>query len=55
MKTTERNDLGFKRELHYRNNYAFGANDYRIQQVRNQNFIVPWQIVENEKKEVLVV
>lgn len=54
MKTSEKMNFGFKSELHYQNNYAFSSKDFRIHQIQNQNFIVPWQIIEKEKKEVRV-
>lgn len=54
MKTSEKMNYGFKSEQHYQNNYAFSSKDFRINQIKNQNFIVPWQIVEKEKKEVSV-
>jgi hypothetical protein len=54
MKTTEKNDYGFRSELQFRNNYSFFDNDLRIKQLENRNFIVPWQMVETDKKEVLV-
>jgi hypothetical protein len=54
MKTTEKIDNGFKNELHFRNNYSFLDKDLRIKQLENQSFIVPWQMVINEKKEVFV-
>jgi len=54
MKTTEKIDYGFKSELQFRNNYSFFDNDLRIKQLENRNFIVPWQMVETDKKEVLV-
>ena len=52
MKATERTDFGLKSELQFRNNYSFFDNDLRIKQLENHNFIVPWQVVENDKKEV---
>lgn len=54
MKTSEKMDYGFKSEQHFQNNYAFSSKDFRIHQIQNQNFIVPWQVVEKDKKEVLV-
>ncbi len=54
MKTLEKMDYGFESERHFQNNYASSLKDFRIDQIRNQNFIVPWQIMENEKKEVFV-
>ncbi len=56
MKTKGKTEPGFKSEYQYRNNYTFSGNDFRIQQIRNQNFVVPWQICEIEtKKEVIAV
>jgi hypothetical protein len=54
MKTTEETDFGFKSELQFHYNYSFFDNDLRIKQLENHDFIVPWQMVETEKKEVLV-
>jgi len=54
MKTTEKIDYSFKNELQYRNKYSFMDNDLRVKQIANQNFIVPWQMVETEKKEIFV-
>ena len=54
MKETEKTDFGFKSELQFRINYSFFNNDLRIKQLKNQNFIVPWQMVEFDKKEILV-
>lgn len=53
MKTTEKIDYGFKSELQFRNNISFFDNGLRIKQIEDQNFIVPWQMVEPDKKEVL--
>lgn len=54
MKTAEKIDYGFKNELHYRNNYSFIDKDLRFKQLANQDFIVPWQMVETDKKEIFV-
>lgn len=54
MKTSEKTDYRFKYEQHFRNNYSFNDNDFRVNQIKNQNFIVPWQLVENDKAEVVV-
>jgi hypothetical protein len=54
MKATEKTDLRFKSELQFRNNYSFFENNLRIKQLEIQNFIVPWQLVEYDKKEILV-
>jgi len=54
MKTAERMDFKFKNELHFRNNYSFFDKDLRIKQLENQSFVVPWQMVEDKKKEVFV-
>jgi len=54
MKTTEKIDYSFRNELHYRNNYSFLNEDLRVKQLGNQNFIVPWQMVETDKKEIFV-
>jgi len=54
MKTTEEIDYGFKSKLQFRDKYSLMNYEIRIRHTDNQNFIVPWQMVENEKKEVLV-
>ena len=54
MKETEKTDFGFKSELQFRHNYSFLDNDLRIKQLENHDFIVPWQMVETDKNEVLV-
>jgi hypothetical protein len=54
MKASEKIDYRFKDEQHFRNNYSFYDNDFRVNQIKNQNFIVPWQLVENNKTEVVV-
>lgn len=52
MKTSEKMNYGFESDQHFKNNYAFSSRDFRIQQIRNQSFVVPWQIIEKEKKDV---
>ena len=54
MKTIERMDYGFKNELQFRNNYASLEYNFKIQKTLNQGFVVPWQLVENDRKEYLV-
>ena len=54
MKAVEKINYRYKNELQFRNNYSFFENDLRIKQLENQDFIVPWQLVEPKKKEVLV-
>jgi hypothetical protein len=54
MKTSEKNDYEFRKELQFHHNYSFFDNDLRIKQLENHDFIVPWQMVVTEKKEVLV-
>lgn len=54
MRTMEKMDSGFKNNLQFRSNYTSLENNYKIQQVRNQSFIVPWQVIEKEKKEFRV-
>jgi hypothetical protein len=54
MKTSEKMKFGFESEQHFKNNYSFSSKDFRINQIQNQNFVVPWQIMEKEKKEILV-
>jgi hypothetical protein len=54
MKTVEKIDYGNRNEQQFRNNYSFFENEFRIKQLENQNFIVPWQMVKIQKKEVLV-
>jgi hypothetical protein len=54
MKTSEKSDYRLKYEQHFRNNFSFYDNDFRVHQIKNQNFIVPWQLVENDQTEVVV-
>jgi hypothetical protein len=54
MKTAEKIKNGYKSEQQFQNNYSFFENDLRIKQLENHDFIVPWQMVETKKKEVLV-
>lgn len=54
MKTMKKTDYKFKVEQHFRSNFSFYDNDFRVNQIKNCNFIVPWQLVENETKEVIV-
>ena len=54
MKTTEEIDYGFKNKLQVHDKYSLLNYEIRIRHTDNQNFIVPWQMVETEKKEVLV-
>jgi len=54
MKTSERIDSGFRKELHFQNNYSFFDKDLRIKQLENRNFIVPWQMVDKVKKDTFV-
>jgi hypothetical protein len=52
MKTSEKIDFGFKRELLSRQN-PFLNFAKRIKQSDGYNFIVEWQMGENDKKEVV--
>ncbi len=54
MKTIEREDYGYKSDLQFRNNFTSLENKFKIQKALNQGFVVPWQIVEKDKKEFLV-
>jgi hypothetical protein len=54
MKATEKTDYRLKYEQHFRNNFSFYDNDFRVQQIKNQSFIVPWQLAENDKRDVIV-
>jgi hypothetical protein len=54
MKTFDKIDYGNRNEHQFRNNYSFFENDLRIKQLENHDFIVPWQLIEPKKKEVLV-
>ncbi len=53
MKTAEKKDYGFRSESQFVNNYSFSADDFRIKQMRNRNFIVPWQMEKEVEEEVL--
>ncbi len=52
MKTAEKIDDGFKKEIFSRQNPSFNFAQ-RIKQLKGQNFIVEWQMSRNDKKEVL--
>ena len=54
MKTAEEIDNGFKNKQQFHEKYALVNYEIRIKPSENQNFIVPWQMVETEKKEVFV-
>jgi hypothetical protein len=54
MKATDELDFGFKNEPEFHHNYFFLDNDLRIKQLENHDFVVPWQMVVTEEKEVLV-
>lgn len=54
MKTSGKMIYGFESDQHFKNSYAFSSKDFRIRQIQNQNFVVPWQITEKEKQQVLV-
>lgn len=54
MKEAGKIDYDINKEQKFRNNYSFLENDFRIQQIRKQEFVVPWQMVEDDKKKVLV-
>ena len=54
MKEAGKIDYDINREQQFRNNYSFLEHDFRIQQVLNQEFVVPWQMVDDDKKKVLV-
>jgi hypothetical protein len=47
-------DVYCSEEQHQLNRRTFYDNDFRVHQIRNQDFIVPWQLVENNKTEVVV-
>jgi hypothetical protein len=51
MKTTEKIDFGLKNEVFSRQNPLFNFAQ-RIKQLNSQNFIVEWQMGENERREV---
>ncbi len=54
MKTTEKIDYGFRSDQQFRNDYSSFENGFRIKQIDNQRFIVPWQLVETEKRKFAV-
>jgi len=54
MKLSEKIDYGFESGQKFHNNYSFFDKDLRIKQLKNQRFIVPWEMVEKEEKEILV-
>jgi hypothetical protein len=51
MKSTEKINSGYKSEFTARSN-PFSDFTQKVEQFSNQNFIVEWQIDEDEKKEV---
>ncbi|GAB1450355.1 hypothetical protein MASR2M47_04110 [Draconibacterium sp.] len=54
MKTREKINYGFESKQDFQRNYSFTSNDFRIQQIRNQGFIVPWHVVDKGKEKFLV-
>ncbi|KAF0235605.1 MAG: hypothetical protein FD181_3390 [Prolixibacteraceae bacterium] len=54
MKASEKIDYRFKDEQPFRSDYSFYENNFRVHKVKNQNFIVPWQMIGNNKTEVIV-
>jgi len=54
MKTSEELNYRLKSKLQSRENYSLLNYEIRIKQIENQNFIVPWQMVNVKKKEILV-
>jgi hypothetical protein len=54
MKTTEEIVYGFKNKLQFHDKNSLLNYEIRIKNTDNHNFIVPWQMVEKTKKEVLV-
>ncbi len=54
MKTSDKRNYGFESDQRFTNNFAFSSKDFRIHQIQNQNYVVPWQISEKEKRQLLV-
>lgn len=54
MKTSEKTDQGIKGKNKFPRDFSIFENDFRVKQIYNQSFIVPWQMVEYEKKEFVV-
>jgi len=54
MKIAERINYGFEKEQTFRNRYSFIDKDSTIKQLENQNYVVPWQIVEDKKRKTFV-
>lgn len=54
MKTSEKTDQYIKGKSGFRRNFSFPGNDFRVKQIYNQSFVVPWQMIEYEKKEFVV-
>lgn len=54
MKTFEKMDYGSKNDQQFRNNFSSLESKFKVQQVRNQDFVVPWHVVEKDKKKFLV-
>ena len=54
MKTSEKTDQNLKGKNEFRRNFSFFENDFRVKQIYNRSFVVPWQLNEYEKKEFVV-
>lgn len=58
MKTTDRKKFGIERKQNYRNfiyfSYQEESENRAKNQINNQRFVVPWQMVETEKNKYLV-
>jgi hypothetical protein len=54
MKTSEKTDQGLKGKEEFRKSFSFFENDFRVKQIYNRSFVVPWQMVEFEKKEFVL-
>jgi hypothetical protein len=50
MKLAEKIDFAFDCEQKFHNSYSFVDKDLRVKEVKNQKFVVPWQIDENIKR-----
>lgn len=52
MKTTDKIDYRLKSKQQFSEEYSLVNYEIRIKPSQNQDFIVPWQMVETGKKEV---
>ena len=54
MKTTDKNHYDFGSRTIYPRNFNFSEDTRDFKKIENQQFIVPWQMNEPKKDEILV-